>query len=343
MRILTPGPVTYHSNLANVPQTAHTSPLFREAIRRVQEGLEKVFGATGFTAALTGSGSWGAEVGVWNLVRPGSRVLVLSQGLFGMRLAEMMHRRGAEVHVLSFERLPWGDLEEALTTLRPEVVGMVHVDTSTGLSLPYLEVAELVRQVLPETLVILDTVASAGAVPLRLEGLVDYAFTASQKGLEAPAGLAPIYVSARGMARLVPSPSWYGDLKLVHGFWEKGEYHHTPAVPLVLALDKAIARVLSEGLEEREKRSREAYTFLQEALKGEFDFPPKDLAAPTVAVLYPKRESPGAVLGKLAEAGFLAAPGIGPTKDRAVRIGLFGAQAKEAFGVVEALLGRSVV
>lgn len=190
----------------------------------------------------------------------------------------------------------------------------------------------------PYTLTLVDTVASAGVIPLALEGLADYAFTASQKGLEAPAGLAPIAVSPRGLAHARPA-TWYGDLARIWAFWEKGEYHHTPAVPLLEALEKALARVLQEGLPEREKRSREAYAFLREALKEDFAFPPEAVAAPTVAVLYPKREAPSVVLLRLREAGFQVAPGLGPTADKAIRVGLFGQQARMVQDLVEVLLG----
>jgi alanine-glyoxylate transaminase/serine-glyoxylate transaminase/serine-pyruvate transaminase len=310
-------------------------------MRQVQDALGRVFGTSGFTAALTGSGSWGAEVGMMNLAGPNSKVLVLTGGLFGQRLAEMARLRGALVHTVELDeegKVPWGLLGEALRTFEPDLFAAVHVDTSTGVVVPVQDVLEFVRAASPYTLTLVDTVASAGNIPLALDGLADYAFTASQKGLEAPAGLAPIAVSARGMAHVRPA-SWYGNLKRIWGFWEKGEYHHTPAVPLIEVLGKALTRVLQEGISERERRSREAYAFLREALKKDFDFPPATVAAPTVAVLYPKREEPSVISLRLKEAGFHVAPGIGPTAGKAIRIGLFGAQAHMVEDLTEALLG----
>jgi alanine-glyoxylate transaminase/serine-glyoxylate transaminase/serine-pyruvate transaminase len=310
-------------------------------MRQVQEALGKVFGTSGFTAALTGSGSWGAEVGMMNLAGPNSKVLVLSGGLFGQRLAEMARIRGALVHTVELDeegKVPWGLLGEALKAFKPDLFAAVHVDTSAGVMVPIHDVLEFVRAASPYILTLVDAVASAGNVPLALDSLADYAFTASQKGLEAPAGLAPIAVSARGMAHVRPA-SWYGDLKRVWAFWEKGEYHHTPAVPLIEALEKALTRILQEGIPEREKQSREAYAFLREALKEDFDFPSEAVSAPTVAVLYPKREDPSVILLRLKEAGFYVAPGIGPTAGKAIRIGLFGAQARMAQDLTEVILG----
>ncbi len=340
-KLLVPGPVPYESSLLPEKASGHTDPGFREAMGRVQEGLRRVFGLSGFTAALTGSGSWGGEVAAMNFLDPTRTALVLSGGLFGNRLAEMARLRGARVHTLTLTeegRVPWGLLGEALRVVRPHLFFAVHVDTSTGVMVPVHEVLEFVRGTSPYTLTVVDAVASAGNVPLRLEGLADYVFTASQKGLEAPAGLAPIGVSAQGLAHARPA-SWYGDLTRVWGFWEKGEYHHTPAVPLVEALAGALEKVLAEGVEERERRSREAYALLREALRRDFDFPPEEVAAPTVAVLYPRREAPSTVLLRLREAGFLVAPGIGPTAGKAVRVGLFGGQARWAQELAEVLAG----
>jgi alanine-glyoxylate transaminase/serine-glyoxylate transaminase/serine-pyruvate transaminase len=341
MKLLVPGPVPFDKQILSVQPRSHTDSTFRQTMRQVQDALGKVFGTSGFTAALTGSGSWGAEAGMMNLAGPNSKVLVLSGGLFGQRLAEMARIRGALVHTVELDeegKVPWGLLGEALRTFKPDLFAAVHVDTSTGVMVPVHEVLEFVRAASPYALTLVDTVASAGNIPLALDGLADYAFTASQKGLEAPAGLAPIAVSARGMAHARPA-SWYGDLKRVWAFWEKGEYHHTPAVPLIEALGKALARVLQEGIPEREGWSREAYAFLREALKRDFDFPPEAVAAPTVAVLYPKREEPSVILLRLKEAGFHVAPGIGPTAGKAIRIGLFGAQARVVQDLAEVLLG----
>lgn len=340
-RLLTPGPVPFETEAFPKKAVSHTDPDFRRTMKRLQDGLQQVFGVSGFTAALTGSGSWGGEVACMNFLDPTKKALVLSGGLFGARLAEMARLRGAQVHVVELTeegRVPWGLLGDALHSVKPDAFFCVHVDTSTGTMIPVHEVLEFVQNASPYTLTVVDTVASAGVIPLHLEGLADYAFTASQKGLSAPAGLAPIALSARGLSHARPA-SWYGDLTRIWEFWERGKYHHTPAVSLIEALERATARVLEEGIPRREKRSKEAYAFLREALRGDFDFPPEEVAAPTVAVLFPKRESPEAVLARLEASGFRVAPGIGPTAGKAVRVGLFGSQAEAVQDLVEALLG----
>ena len=52
-----------------------------------------------------------------------------------------------------------------------------------------------------------------------------------------------------------------------------------------------------------------------------------------------QEHDPSVVLLRLREAGFHVAPGIGPTAGKAIRIGLFGAQARVVQDVAEVLLG----
>lgn len=167
MRLLTPGPVPFQ---AEVPMkaTSHTDPDFRKTMKRLQDALQQVFGVSGFTAALTGSGSWGGEVACMNFLDPTKKALVLSGGLFGARLAEMARLRGAQVHVVELTgegKVPWGLLGDALHSVKPDLFFCVHVDTSTGTMVPVHEVLEFVRNASPYTLSVVDTVASAGNVP----------------------------------------------------------------------------------------------------------------------------------------------------------------------------------
>jgi alanine-glyoxylate transaminase/serine-glyoxylate transaminase/serine-pyruvate transaminase len=74
------------------------------------------------------------------------------------------------------------------------------VDTSTGvLSNPQM-VAEVVRKVSPDTLVVLDGVCSVGSEEIRMdEWSVDVVMCASQKGLGVPPGLSLVCASERAI------------------------------------------------------------------------------------------------------------------------------------------------
>ena len=74
----------------------------------------------------------GMECVATNLIEPGDEVIVGVNGVFGMRMKDVMERCGATVHALE---VAWGDvitldqLKEALAQ-HPKVklVGIVHAD-----------------------------------------------------------------------------------------------------------------------------------------------------------------------------------------------------------------------
>ena len=76
---------------------------------------------------------------VANLVEPGKKVLVVVTGYFGLRLAEIARRYGAEVLTVECD---WGHaidpaaVESALAAFSADVVAIVHAETSTGVRKP---------------------------------------------------------------------------------------------------------------------------------------------------------------------------------------------------------------
>jgi hypothetical protein len=89
---------------------------------------------------LPAIGSAAMEATLANTIEPGDRVLVAVKGYFGHRLVNMAQRYGAEVVTI---QKPWGEaftLEEitaALKTHQPDLMAIVHAETSTGVRHPW--------------------------------------------------------------------------------------------------------------------------------------------------------------------------------------------------------------
>lgn len=82
------------------------------------------------------------------------------------------------------------DIETALLKTKYKMIHLTHVDTSTGVLVNVKSIATLVKQVSPDTLVVVDGVCSIGGEELLMdEWGVDAAITASQKALGTPSGL----------------------------------------------------------------------------------------------------------------------------------------------------------
>jgi alanine-glyoxylate transaminase/serine-glyoxylate transaminase/serine-pyruvate transaminase len=240
----------------------------------VRAGLRTCFGTTNaMTLAMSGTGSAGMETVIVNLVEPGDRVLIGVCGVFGGRLAEVARRAGAEVQTVD---APWGQpvpldaLKTKIRAWKPQVVAIVHAETSTGVHQPLDGLADAVHAV--DGLLVLDCVTSLGGMPVEIDAWgVDAAYSGTQKCLSCPPGLSPVTLSDRALARLDrrtrPVQSWYLDLTLIRKYWgAERAYHHTAPINMVYGLAEALAIALEEGLATRFARHRAAHERLAEGV-----------------------------------------------------------------------------
>jgi alanine-glyoxylate transaminase/serine-glyoxylate transaminase/serine-pyruvate transaminase len=185
------------------------------------------------------------EAVVSNLVKDGTRVLVVACGYFGERLAQMCTRYGAAVTTLDVE---WGRacepdaLRHALAAKPADIVAMVHAETSTGVLNPVRELAAIAKE--HGSLVIVDAVTSFGEHPLDVGAWgIDAAYSCTQKCLGAPSGMAPVVFTPTAIARRVPCRSLCLDMSLLEDHWVRRKYHHTMSSTLMYALHEALSMV----------------------------------------------------------------------------------------------------
>jgi len=248
-----------------LPLVGHLDPYFLSVMDEIQSLLRYVWQTQNpLTLAVSGTGSAAMEATLANVVEPGDRVLVGVMGYFGHRLVDMASRYGAEVNKLV---KPWGEvfnleeLREGLVTHRPNILALVHAETSTGARQPLEGVAALCREF--NCLLLLDTVTSLGGVPLYLDDWgVDLAYSCSQKGLGCAPGASPFTLSPRAVAKLEsrrsPVANWYLDMTLLRRYWgEERVYHHTAPINLYYGLREALAMVAEEGIEARWQRHQD--------------------------------------------------------------------------------------
>jgi alanine-glyoxylate transaminase/serine-glyoxylate transaminase/serine-pyruvate transaminase len=266
--LLGPGPSMVPARVLNalsMPVVGHLDPEFLTLMQEVQELLRYTFQTENeLTVPVSGTGSAGMEAALCNFIEPGDRILVAIMGYFGERMFEIAGRYGAQVDRL--ER-PWGqafdpdEIKTALDQKDYKLLALVHAETSTGVK--QTDIAEIAAAAHQNgTLVVLDTVASLGGLPVEVDAWeVDVAFGASQKCISAPPGLAPLTVSPRAREvlrnRSTPVGNWYLDLSLLEKYWGKERtYHHTAPVNMNYALREALRLIAEEGLEARFERHR---------------------------------------------------------------------------------------
>lgn len=254
----------------------HLDPYFLTIADSVKEMLQRLLNTrNNLTIAVSGTGSAGMEASFVNLVEPGDNVLVLINGVFGVRMQEVAGRLGAAVDTMEFA---WGTpvipevVEKKIKEKTYRIVAVVHAETSTGVMNPISDIGALFKG--SDTLYLVDAVTSLGGIAVRVDDWhVDAIYSGTQKCLSCPPGLAPLSFSEKALAKLngrkSKVPNWYLDLSLIANYWGQNRvYHHTAPINMIYGLYQALYQILQEGEENVFKRHRENHQLLVDGLEG---------------------------------------------------------------------------
>ncbi len=347
-----PSPVSAAVRLAlSAPSRSHLDPELLALLDDLRARLTQVYRSpeSYLTLAVSGTGTTAMEAAVGNIAEPGLNVLVVVNGYFGERLAQMFTRHGAFVERLEGE---WGRaidpvaVDRTMVDNRFDVVAVVHGETSTGVANPVAAIAPIVRK--RDALFMVDAVTSLGAVPVDVGAWdADIVYSCGQKGLGAPPGLSPLTVSPRARVLAPVCHTFALDFGALEDFWVKHRYHHTIASPLVYALYTALGEVLTEGLDARWARHRAAHDALVTGLATiglELFTDPAHRLINLNAVRIPPEIDEAAVRARLLTKHRIEiGAGLGPLAGRIWRIGLMGAGATvDNAGRVVAALAESL-
>ncbi len=329
-----PGPVEVESELREImstPVVGHRAPEFRETVKRICDKLQGLFLGAGPAYFENCSATAMMEAGVRNLVH--DRILHLTCGAFGERWAQISEACGRSAEHLSVD---WGKairpeaLRDILTNSEPfEAVCITHSETSTGVLNPLKELAEVIREVSPDTLILVDAVSSLGAAELRFADWgLDLVFAGIQKALALPPGLTVYAISERAQqkASSVPGRGFLLDFSAVPKRYAAGATSATPCVPLVFALEAQLDRIQAEGLENRWARHIEMQqaTISWGEQHGMSTFAEDGYRSPAVTALEFGDHDADRILASVKEAGFFLSKGYGRIKDETFRIGHMG-------------------
>ncbi|KAI7830116.1 pyridoxal phosphate-dependent transferase [Kickxella alabastrina] len=340
---LIPGPVEMSSSVLqahSTPATAHTDPKFVEVFGQSIEMLRQVVATeTAQPFIIAGSGTLGWDQAAANLIEAQDNVLVLSNGYFGEGLADCLECYGGQVTRLRAEPGNREDLSlvrKELQTTKYKAITVTQVDTSTGVLGDVQAVAKLVRELSPDTLVIVDGVCATAAERLYFDAWgVDVLVTASQKALGCPAGISVVVASQRALATMSSRATPDRAVK----------YFATPCVQTIFALNTSLKEILANdgGMEgvfvahertsERVKGAVEAWGLRTVAVSREA------AATAMTAVWLPEGIQAADLLPKLKARGVVAAGGIlAGLAHRYFRLGHMGITATQDNGYVDVML-----
>ncbi len=302
---------------------------------------------------LAGSGTAAVEAALQSLVPRDGRVLVLVNGAYGRRMAEILLRLGRD-HVVQERAEDEAVDPSAVDALlradgRITDVAVVHCETTSGLLNPLDAVASVVGSHGRRLLV--DAMSSFGVLPVEAARLgLTAVMASSNKGLEGVPGIGFVVaerehlLTCAGNAVSLSLDLW----AQADGFRRNGQWRFTPPVQVAAALDAALDQLDAEGgVAARGARYRRLHARLVDgmaALGFEAYLPPA-LQAPVIVTF----RDPGppfdfaALYDALAADGIVLYPGK-LTRAPSFRVGCMGAideaDIARALAAIGAHLGR---
>ena len=353
--LLGPGPSSVHPRVLqamSLPVLGHLDPLFFQVMDDVCEMLRLVLRTSNFmTAPLSSTGTGAMEAACANVLEPGDTAIICRNGYFGDRLANIASRCGAETVILDS---PWGHpvdvdalRDELRRHTRVKMVGVVHAETSTGVLTDLRDIIDLAHE--HDALIVVDAVTSLGSHDVQMDAWdIDVCYSASQKCLGSPPGLAPISMGPRAMevvnTRKTPVQSFYFNLKDLESYWSQTRaYHHTTPISMTYALRESLRMMMEEGIENRIARHARVAAALRSGLQTlglELSADPQHRLNPLTTVSVPDGIEDAAVRRQLmADYSIEIGGGLGQFAGKVWRIGLMGDGARESnvFALLSAL------
>ena len=338
-KMFTAGPVNVSPTIKQsliYSEIGHRESEFSELYKDVREKLLLVFGANSVeysSFVIGGSGTAGMESVLASAVHNGRKILVINNGAFGDRWAEICSVYNIPVIQTNYE---WGqypninEIERLLIQHSDiEVICMVFMETSTGMVNPVKEIGDICKKY-NKTFVV-DAVSGLAGDPLNVqESNIDFCVSNTNKGFS---GLPVIsFVCARKSSiekmRDVPKRTFYLNLLKYYDYAEKSnETPFTPQIPYFYMLQQALNELLKETLESRYKRYKENSSLMRARLaelRFKFQLSGACMSNVMTNVLIPKNYHYEEFHMPLKKKGYIIYPGKGPLVDKILHIANVG-------------------
>ncbi|KAI2806399.1 hypothetical protein BLOT_008355 [Blomia tropicalis] len=276
--LMIPGPTNIHPRVLkamSTPIISMTDKQFFKVMGEIQEGVRYLMKTKNhWTMVLSGTGTSAMEASICNLLEPGRRLMSLVSGYWGERVANMAERMNIDTIRVRSRKMGMPFMLHEIEG-KPDVLYVCHGESSTGLLQPLEGIGNLCRKY--DCILLVDGVVSLGSAPLNMDQLnIDVLYSAGQKALSGPPGVAPISLNDRAVEKIrtrkTSVPSFYMDLTLVARSWgivEHGKfpYHYTPAINTLFGLREAIAMVIEEGIDQLVRRHQKSQILFESMLQ----------------------------------------------------------------------------
>ena len=255
--LFTPGPLTTSMTVkqAMLQDVGSRDFDFIDLVKEIRSRLLEIGGVgdDGYEAIIMqGSGTFTLEAVVSSSVPPVGKLLVIINGAYGRRIAQIAKIHNIQTTTLEFPENRVPDLVQIEKALETDAaitnVAVIHCETTTGLMNPVQDIGRIVQGFSRRLLV--DAMSSFGAVPVDLaEWGIDYLVSSANKCIEGVPGFGFALVrrdalmQTEGNARSLSLDL----LSQWKGLEQNGQFRFTPPTHALLAFRQALLELEAEG------------------------------------------------------------------------------------------------
>jgi 2-aminoethylphosphonate-pyruvate transaminase len=268
---------------------------------------------------MQGSGSFSVEAILGTAVPQTGKLLIITNGAYGDRIAQMAKVLKLEhiVYSCTETEAPKPEILSKLLSDNPELthVALVHCETTTGMLNPLPELARIVKE--HGKIFILDAMSSFGGMPLDMADYdIDFLVSSSNKCIQGVPGFA--FVIAKKEELLKCEGNAHSLCLDLYGQWKEmdksGKWRYTSPTHIVRAFYQALDELEAEGgVEARHKRYCENQRLLVAGMSslGFKALLPEELQSPIItSFLYPNADFNFSTFYKaVKQHGFVLYPG----------------------------------
>lgn len=269
------GPVMSHEDIKKIAY--NDVPYFRttefsNTMLENEKILKEIAGAgeNCRVAVMTGSGTLSMEAIMLNTIKKDERVLIINGGTFGQRFCNIASVYGFEYDEIKLE---FGKSlkKEHLDNIDGSIYSAVYVnadETSSGLLYDLKLIGEFCKKY--SLFFVVDAISAFLADDIKMdEWGIDALIIGSQKALALHPGISILILSEKAQIKVEENenPVFYMSLKNALNDAKRGQTPFTPAVGVILQLEKRLNNIKEGGIDKEIKKVKDIANYFREKVK----------------------------------------------------------------------------
>jgi aspartate aminotransferase-like enzyme len=250
MLLFTPGPTPVPESVRlamATPTIHHRTPEFEAVFAETRALLFNLF-ATDEVIMLASSGTGAMEAAVTNLCH--NTLLSVNSGKFGERFGKIALASGLKNVEIKHEWDTPASVEEVLEAVKAnpsvDAIAIQISESAGGLRHPVEEIAQAVKALNPDIMVIADGITAIGVERINVEH-IDCVIAGSQKALMLPPGLAILGLSNKAIDKIGEGRGYYLNLASEIKKQKQNTTAYTAATTLIIGLRAILQEIEAKG------------------------------------------------------------------------------------------------